>query len=86
MSGVETRPVPINILEWPRIRDLIMQQKFIYSELYYNPNASSCGCYLYGVEASAARLGMTANSLDDALQEFERRRLVNGDLKLIQFS
>ena len=58
---------------------MIMQQKFIYAEMYLNPNASSCGCYLYGTESTAARLGMTSNSLEDAIAEFERRRLIEYD-------
>ena len=79
MSGVETRPVPVNILEWPKVRDMIQQHKNIYTELWYNPNASACGCFLYGLEATAARLGMTSGSLQDAIPDFVRRNLIDFD-------
>jgi hypothetical protein len=77
--GVETRPVPCNVLAWPRIRDLIMQNKFIYCYLYFCPDANACGCYLFSVERGAADLSMTSNSLDDALDEFARRGLISRD-------
>lgn len=81
MSGVDTRPVPVNILSWPRTRDLITQHKCIYVALYYNPDASACGCYLLGVNRLAADLSMTPDSLDDALDEFARRDLILRDKK-----
>ena len=79
MSGVDTRPVPVNIMAWPRVRDLITQQKFIYCYLYFNPDVMTCGCYLLSLDRCAADLGMTAASLDDALDEFSRRNLVLRD-------
>lgn len=79
MSGVETRPVPVMVLRWPRIRDMITQHKFIYTHLYWHPDSSACGCYLLGIESTAPDLSMTANSLVDALQEFERRKLILWD-------
>ncbi|CAJ0698503.1 hypothetical protein R11007_02811 [Ralstonia holmesii] len=81
MSGVETRPVPVNILSWPRTRDLITQHKAIYVSLYYNPDTTACGCYLLGVNRLAADLSMTPDSLDDALDEFARRGLILRDKK-----
>jgi hypothetical protein len=79
MSGVDTRPVPVNIMAWPRVRDMITQQKFIYVSLYFNPDTTACGCYLLGVDRLAADLSMTAASLDDALDEFSRRGLIQRD-------
>lgn len=79
MSGVDTRPVPVNILAWPKVRDLITQQKFIYVSLYFNPDTTACGCYLLSVDRLAADLSMTAASLDDAIEEFGRRQLVLRD-------
>lgn len=77
--SVDTRPVPCNILAWPRIRDLITQNKFIYCYLYFCPDANACGCYLFSVERGAADLSMTPNSLSDALDEFARRNLIFRD-------
>jgi hypothetical protein len=79
MSGVDTRPVPVNILRWPKTRDLITQHKFIYVSLYFTGDTKSCGCYLLGIESLAADLSMTASSLDDALSEFKRRGLIEFD-------
>jgi hypothetical protein len=66
-------------MAWPRTRDLITQQKFIYAYLYFCPDATACGCYLISVDRSAADLSMTAASLDDALDEFARRGLILRD-------
>lgn len=79
MSAVDTRPVPCNILRWPKIKDLITQQKFIYVALYFNGDSTACGCYLLGVVSLAADLSMTPSSLDDALLEFKRRGLIEYD-------
>jgi hypothetical protein len=79
VSGVDTRPVPVNIMAWPRVRDLISQQKFIYTYMYYSPDATACGCYLFSLDRCAADMSMTAASLDDALDEFSRRGLVLRD-------
>ncbi len=66
-------------MAWPRTRDLITQQKFIYAYLYFCPDATACGCYLISLDRSAADLSMTAASLDDALDEFARRSLILRD-------
>ena len=79
MSGVDTRPVPVNIMAWPRVRDMITQQKFIYVSLYYNPDTTACGCYLLGVDRLVAEPSMNTARLDDALDEFSRRDLVQRD-------
>jgi hypothetical protein len=78
-TGVDTRPVPVMVLRWPRIRDMITQHKFIYTHLYWHPDSSASGCYLLGIESTAPDLGMTAGSLVDALEEFERRELIMWD-------
>lgn len=79
MSSVDTRPVPVNILRWPRTRDLITQHKFIYMYLWPNPSQTACGCYLLPLDATAADMAMTSASLADALAEFARRQLVEID-------
>jgi len=77
--GVDTRPMPVSILRWPRTRDLISQQKGIYMYLWTNPDQTACGCYLLALDATAADLSMTSSSLADALAEFRLRRLVDLD-------
>lgn len=77
--SVDTRPIPVTILRWPRTRDLITQHKFIYLYLWANPAQTACGCYLLPIDALAAEMSMTPTSLADALDEFERRQLVQLD-------
>lgn len=77
--SVDTRPVPTNLLRWPRTRDLITQHKGILLYLWPHPQQTACGCYLFPVDATAADLSMTSASLVDALREFARRGLVEWD-------
>jgi len=77
--SVDTRPVPTNLLRWPRTRDLITQHKGILLYLWPHPQQTACGCYLFPVDATAADLSMTSSSLVDALREFARRGLVEWD-------
>lgn len=81
MSIVDTRPVPTNLMAWPTIKKMITQQKFIYSYLYFNPDATACGCYLFSTGRAAGDLSMTQDSLEDALVEFKRRKLIEVDDK-----
>ncbi len=77
--SVDTRPVPTNLLRWPRTRDLISQQKGILMYLWAHPQQTACGCYLLPLDATAADLSMTSGSLADALGEFCRRGLTELD-------
>lgn len=79
MGAVDTRPVPTNLFRWPRTRDLISQQKGIFSYLWFHPDQTACGCYLLPLDATAADLSMTTSSLADAMSEFKRRKLVDID-------
>ena len=79
MGAVNTRPVPTNLFRWPRTRDLISQQKGIFAYLWFHPDQTACGCYLIGVDSTAADLSMTSSSLGDALREFQRRKLIDYD-------
>lgn len=79
MSGVDTRPVPTNLLRWPRTKDLVTQYKGILMYLWAHPQQTNCGCYLLPLDATAADLSMSAGSLADAISEFERRGLVHLD-------
>lgn len=75
----EIRILPTNFFAWPRVRDLITQQKFICSYLWVNRFADGCGCYLLPISAAAAEMSMSESSLPDALREFERRELIEQD-------
>lgn len=79
MAGVDTRPLPVSILRWPRTRDLISQQKGILMYLWAHPSQTAAGVYLLPVDATAADLSMTSSSLVDALAEFQRRGLLEVD-------
>lgn len=76
---VDTRPVPPSLLRWPRTRDLITQQKFIFMYLWPHPDQTAAGCYLLPLDATAADLSMTSASIADAMAELVRRGLVESD-------
>lgn len=78
-SGVDTRPVPVSLLRWPRTRDLVTQYKGILMYLWAHPEQTACGCYLFPLDATAADLSMSSPSLADALAEFQRRKLIDLD-------
>lgn len=78
-TGVDTRPVPVSLLRWPRTRDLVTQYKGILMYLWAHPEQTACGCYLLPLDATAADLSMSSSSLADALVEFSRRKLVDLD-------
>ena len=78
-AGVDTRPVPVSLLRWPRTRDLVTQYKGILIYLWAHPEQTACGCYLFPLDATAADLSMSSSSLADALGEFQRRKLVDLD-------
>ena len=78
-SAVDTRPVPVSLLRWPRTRDLVTQYKGILMYLWAHPEQTACGCYLLPLDAPAADLSMSSPSLADALTEFQRRKLVDLD-------
>jgi hypothetical protein len=54
---------------------MITQQKAIYVYLWHCPDSSAGGCFLFSIDRSAADLSMSPNSLDDALDEFVRRKV-----------
>ncbi|MBI5897899.1 MAG: hypothetical protein HZB40_01565 [Rhodocyclales bacterium] len=78
-SGVDTRPVPVSLLRWPRTRDLVTQYKGILMYLWAHPEQTACGCYLFPLDATAADLSMSSPSLADAMSEFQRRKLIDLD-------
>lgn len=79
MSSVDTRPLPVTILRWPRTKNLISQQKGILMYLFAGPEQTACGCYLLPIDGYAGDLSMSPSSLEDAVAEFTRRGLVDYD-------
>lgn len=65
----EIRILPTIFFAWPRIGDLITQQKFICSYLWVNRNTDACGCYLFPISVVATEMSMSENSLPDVLDE-----------------
>ncbi|UKV76644.1 hypothetical protein FOC29_20140 [Burkholderia vietnamiensis] len=76
MSAVDTRGVPCNFLSWPSIVNLLPDQKFIGTYLFFCPDANACGCFFFSRPRAAADLSLSVDALDEALREFERRKLV----------
>lgn len=76
MSSVDTRAVPCNFLSWPAVANLLPDQKFIGAYLFFSPDANACGCYFLPRPRAAADLSLPVDALEEALREFERRKLV----------
>lgn len=71
--------VPTTLLHWPRVADLLPNQKLIVLRLWAAPWLSGLGVGQLPLVAEAATLSLTSSALDDALREFERRELVVRD-------
>ena len=74
----ESRLVPSNLMTWPRVRDLLPDQKLIVYHLWAT-SASSAGCNLVDVHGLSAHLSLASPALEEALGEFQRRGLVQID-------
>lgn len=72
----DARHVPCNLLTWPKLADLLPDQKLIYAYLWFNRFARSCGCYPFPVALAATELSLSPPSVLEALREFVRRELV----------
>ena len=66
----EARPLPCNFWSWPRIVDLLLEQKAIAAYLLTNRFTTSCGCYELPRRLAASELGLTQVVLDEALRQF----------------
>ncbi len=75
----ESRLVPTNLLSWPRIKDLLPDQKLIAYYLWASRFSNSCGCYEIPFELSAVEMGLSELALVEAIRELERRGLVMFD-------
>lgn len=74
----ESRLVPSNLMAWPRVRDLLPDQKLIIYHLWATCH-EACGCGLVDLPAWQGHLSITFSALEGALEEFERRGLVKMD-------
>lgn len=74
----ESRLVPCNLLAWPRVRDLLPDQKLIVYHLWVTCHQVS-GCQLLDLAAFQGGLSITAPAIRDALSEFARRDLIEMD-------
>lgn len=71
--------IPTTLLHWPRVADLLPDQKLIVLRLWSAPWLSGIGVGQLPLSAEAATLSLSAAALDDALREFERRELIVRD-------
>lgn len=71
----EKRIVPANLMAWPRIKNLLPDQKLLIYHLWATAD-SAAGCWLLDSAGFAAALSLKEEALADALEEFERRELV----------
>lgn len=74
----ESRLVPSNLMAWPRIRDLLPDQKLIIYHLWATMPAA-CGCALIDLGGFQGALNITQAALSDALKDFEKRGLLKLD-------
>lgn len=75
--GVHTRPVPINILSWPKVRNLSLPAKFLYIYLYFCVESSACGCYLFGTTTAAALIGISVDEVEEILKKLQSLSLIS---------
>lgn len=71
----ESRLVPTNMMAWPRVRDLLPDQKLIVYHLWATCHPAS-GCQLLDLGGFQGALNITAPAIQEALAEFQRRGLV----------
>ncbi len=68
--------MPTTLLDWPRITDLLPDQKLIVMRVWCAPWLSSAGVGLMPLASEAATLSLSRAALEEALREFERRELI----------
>lgn len=74
----ESRLVPCNLMAWPKIRNLLPDQKLIVYHLWATCQ-SPVGCQLLDLGAFQGALSITQEGLQEALHEFKKRGLVEID-------
>lgn len=65
-------------MAWPKVRDLLPDQKLIVYHLWAT-SPSAAGCYLLDFAAFSAALSVTIPAMEEAMRDFERRRLLAMD-------
>ncbi|MEW5972350.1 MAG: hypothetical protein AB1713_01165 [Pseudomonadota bacterium] len=74
----ESRLVPCNLMAWPKIRNLLPEQKLIVYHLWATCQ-SAVGCQLLDFGAFQGALSLTQEALRDTIGELEKRGLVDVD-------
>ena len=74
----DSRLVPSNLLAWPRVQDLLPDQKLLVYHLWAT-SPSAAGCWLADLAGIAAALSFTKPALIEALADFSRRGLIDLD-------
>ncbi len=77
----DSRPVPCNLLSWPRVLGLLPDQKLIIFYLWANRFTAACGCYQFPISMAAHELGLSEGAFEEALRDFVSRELILLDQK-----
>ena len=80
MSGDRTI-IPTNLMSWPRVENLLPDQKLIIYALWANRFQNCCGCFQLPIAMFSVSVSIKERAVEDALQEFKRRELVDIDDK-----
>lgn len=78
---MEKMLVPSNFMSWPRIRDLLPDQKLIARELWCNQFVRMGGAYILPIPMFSASLSIAESAILAALVDFEKRELIAWDEK-----
>lgn len=71
--------VPTNLLNWPRCRGLLPEQKLILIYLWASPEISCAGAGLIALAPAAATLGFSAAALETGLENLRDAGLLSLD-------
>jgi hypothetical protein len=66
----DSRPLPCNFWSWPKIVDLLLDQKAIAAYMFTNRFTTACGCYELPRRLVAGELGLTLTVLEEAIRQF----------------
>lgn len=66
----DSRPLPCNFWSWPKIADLLLDQKAIAAYIFTNRFTTACGCYEFPRRLIAGELGLTEAVLEEAIRQF----------------
>ncbi len=80
MSGDRTI-IPTNLMSWPRVENLLPDQKLIVCALWANRFQNCSGCFLLPLSMFSVSVSIKEQAVQDALHEFQRRDLIDADWK-----